>query len=57
VKAGHAYVDVGTLHGYRTAMAILAEQARSATEAMDLPLPAWSDRGEWASSLATEARR
>jgi glucose-1-phosphate thymidylyltransferase len=25
IKAGRAYVDVGTLHGYRTAMALLAE--------------------------------
>jgi dTDP-glucose pyrophosphorylase len=26
VKAGHAYVDVGTLHGYRAAMRLLAEK-------------------------------
>jgi glucose-1-phosphate thymidylyltransferase len=28
IKAGHAYVDVGTLHGYRTAMALLSEIGR-----------------------------
>lgn len=28
VKAGEAYVDVGTLHGYRTAMTLLADIAR-----------------------------
>jgi hypothetical protein len=27
VKAGHAYVDVGTLHGYREAIALLSEAA------------------------------
>jgi glucose-1-phosphate thymidylyltransferase len=26
-RAGHAYVDVGTLHGYRAAIALLAEAA------------------------------
>ena len=29
VKAGEAYVDVGTLNGYRTAMALLAEPGYS----------------------------
>ncbi len=29
VKAGHAYVDVGTLHGYRAAMRLLAESSPS----------------------------
>ena len=28
VKAGDAYVDVGTLHGYRAAIALLADAAR-----------------------------
>jgi glucose-1-phosphate thymidylyltransferase len=28
VKAGHAYVDVGTLHGYRAAIGLLADAAR-----------------------------
>jgi glucose-1-phosphate thymidylyltransferase len=27
VRAGRAYVDVGTLHGYRAAIALLAEAA------------------------------
>ena len=27
IKAGEAYVDVGTIHGYRTAMALLASNA------------------------------
>jgi dTDP-glucose pyrophosphorylase len=29
VKAGHAYVDVGTLHGYRAAMNLLADMPRT----------------------------
>ena len=29
VKAGDAYVDVGTLHGYRAAIALLADAAQS----------------------------
>ena len=38
VKAGQAYVDVGTLHGYRTAMALLADMAREPQSAAELPL-------------------
>jgi glucose-1-phosphate thymidylyltransferase len=38
VKAGDSYVDVGTLHGYRTAMTLLlTEQQRQAS----LPMPRW----------------
>ena len=33
VKAGRAYVDVGTLHGYRAAIALLGEVAAGAGEA------------------------
>lgn len=29
VKAGHSYVDVGTLHGYRAAMRLLAESSEA----------------------------
>jgi dTDP-glucose pyrophosphorylase len=32
VKAGRAYVDVGTLHGYREAIALLSETAESSGE-------------------------
>jgi hypothetical protein len=28
VKAGDAYVDVGTLHGYRAAISLLSDAAR-----------------------------
>jgi dTDP-glucose pyrophosphorylase len=31
VKAGHAYVDVGTLHGYRAAVSLLSDRAASET--------------------------
>jgi glucose-1-phosphate thymidylyltransferase len=31
VKAGHAYVDVGTLHGYRAAISLLAEAAATSS--------------------------
>jgi glucose-1-phosphate thymidylyltransferase len=34
IKAGHAYVDVGTLHGYRAAISLLAEAAGDAQETM-----------------------
>jgi glucose-1-phosphate thymidylyltransferase len=33
VKAGHSYVDVGTLHGYREAIALLSEAAERSGEA------------------------
>jgi glucose-1-phosphate thymidylyltransferase len=32
VRAGEAYVDVGTLHGYREALRLLAEQTESTGE-------------------------
>ena len=32
VRAGHAYVDVGTLHGYREAIALLSEAAERSGE-------------------------
>jgi len=38
IKAGQAYVDVGTLHGYRTAMALLAQIASEPNSASE-PLP------------------
>jgi hypothetical protein len=37
VKAGHAYVDVGTLHGYRAAIRLLGdEQQRDGTARLGL---------------------
>jgi hypothetical protein len=42
IRAGQAYVDVGTLHGYRTAMTLLADMAAAGHQAMapalDLPI-------------------
>jgi glucose-1-phosphate thymidylyltransferase len=38
LKAGEAYVDVGTLHGYRTAMSLLADISR-APQSDSLPPP------------------
>ena len=37
IKAGESYVDVGTLHGYRTAMALLANMAQQPCSAAELP--------------------
>jgi glucose-1-phosphate thymidylyltransferase len=34
IRAGQAYVDVGTLHGYRTAMTLLADMAAAGHQAM-----------------------
>jgi dTDP-glucose pyrophosphorylase len=40
VKAGRSYVDVGTLNGYRTAMALLAKNAeRDASDGVPQPVP------------------
>jgi glucose-1-phosphate thymidylyltransferase len=36
-KAGHAYVDVGTLDGYRTAMLLLGEPGASHAPALGIP--------------------
>jgi glucose-1-phosphate thymidylyltransferase len=38
IKAGQAYVDLGTLHGYRTAMALLADMSTSPASAAELPV-------------------
>jgi hypothetical protein len=42
VRSGEAYVDVGTLHGYRAAMTLLAEThyARRTAAAVVADLPA-----------------
>jgi len=37
IKAGRAYVDVGTLHGYRAAMSLLAEMPHSGRTELNLP--------------------
>jgi dTDP-glucose pyrophosphorylase len=44
VRAGHAYVDVGTLHGYRAAMRLLADMpSTSHLGAAAIRAPAWSN--------------
>jgi hypothetical protein len=40
VKAGEAYVDIGTLNGYRTAIGLLAEMARESDSAAPMGWPA-----------------
>jgi hypothetical protein len=37
IKAGHAYVDVGTLHGYRAAIGLLAENGERARVSLGWP--------------------
>jgi hypothetical protein len=41
VKAGEAYVDIGTLNGYRTAIGLLADMTRGATTDMAAPSIGW----------------
>lgn len=41
VKGGDAYVDVGTLNGYRAATALLAERRRAGAVARSLPAMCW----------------
>jgi glucose-1-phosphate thymidylyltransferase len=41
IKAGSAYVDVGTLHGYRNAMHLLAEGDGRNTSHMQSPMIGW----------------
>lgn len=48
IRAGHAYVDVGTLHGYRTAMALLAGMDRQPGSETRLPAPAFHEVEELA---------
>jgi glucose-1-phosphate thymidylyltransferase len=56
VKAGQAYVDVGTLHGYRAAMSLLEEiRDRSTPRDGGTPLPAHN--GDRASELIQHAVR
>jgi len=39
VRAGRAYVDVGTLHGYREAIMLLSEMPASTESGSDAPIP------------------
>jgi hypothetical protein len=39
IKAGHAYVDVGTLHGYRAAMTLLGGNTGQAAARVTLGWP------------------
>jgi glucose-1-phosphate thymidylyltransferase len=41
VKAGEAYVDIGTLNGYRTAIGLLADMARASASAEEAPFIGW----------------
>jgi dTDP-glucose pyrophosphorylase len=54
VKAGAAYVDVGTLNGYRAAMALLAEQSNIGTSAKVIQAMGWP-AGRRARTLAVTA--
>jgi dTDP-glucose pyrophosphorylase len=59
IRAGEAYVDVGTLHGYRAAMRLLTE-ARYAQRSAALPaaaLPGWRTRHARLGHGASEAVR
>jgi glucose-1-phosphate thymidylyltransferase len=46
VKAGNAYVDVGTLHGYRNAMRLLADGGDSDARKMS-PAVGWPSGRRW----------
>jgi glucose-1-phosphate thymidylyltransferase len=50
IRAGHAYVDVGTLHGYRTAMALLEEIGRQVGSEAKLPASGFNGVDELAHS-------
>jgi len=54
VRAGAAYVDVGTLNGYRAAMALLAEQSNIGTPAKVVQAMGWP-AGRRARTLAGTA--
>ena len=41
VKAGQAYVDIGTLNGYRTAIALLADMSRRPATDSSAPMVGW----------------
>jgi dTDP-glucose pyrophosphorylase len=59
IRAGEAYVDVGTLHGYRAAMRLLTE-ARYAQRSAALPAaasPGWRTRHARLGHGAAEAVR
>ncbi|MFM2042762.1 MAG: hypothetical protein RLY86_1338 [Pseudomonadota bacterium] len=47
VRAGEAYVDVGTVHGYRAAMGLLAAPPRQGSSAAASALRAVDTGGEW----------
>jgi hypothetical protein len=56
IKGGHAYVDVGTLNGYRTAMTLLMEKSASRAEAVLPSKMCWpSGRAQPASHHRSEA--
>jgi dTDP-glucose pyrophosphorylase len=47
IKAGEAYVDVGTLNGYRTAMTLLADMGRQNSVAGAGPAIGWLTSRGW----------
>lgn len=55
VRAGEAYVDVGTLHGYRAAINLLAARAEAHGHSFDV-LPAGSRGGRRSPTLAADGR-
>jgi dTDP-glucose pyrophosphorylase len=56
VKAGQAYVDVGTLHGYRAAMSLL-EDVQSASARAGEPFLTLRNRSSHRSSLVNDEAR
>jgi glucose-1-phosphate thymidylyltransferase len=44
IRAGRAYVDVGTLNGYREAMILLSDSSVEQGRAAAIPIPRWLER-------------
>jgi dTDP-glucose pyrophosphorylase len=55
IKAGTAYVDVGTLNGYRAAMALLAGQSNAGASATPIKAVCWP-AGRLPKTLAAKSR-
>jgi hypothetical protein len=56
VKAGSSYVDVGTLHGYRAAIRLLAETAAAVQPAITAPERRAHPRQSRARSVGAQAQ-
>ena len=53
VKAGEAYVDIGTLNGYRTAIGLLTDMARGSAETADAAFVGWP-AGRWPAAASSQ---